>query len=293
MSLFEEVSTVVTAAADRVGPAVVSVDRSGSGLVIGRNLVLTNAHNLRGETVQVTFGDERTESGSVKAADMDGDLAVLSVESGDVPPVSWSENKPRLGELIVSLSFPRGTGLRATLGTVSSVGRSFRGPRGRRITGSFEHTAPLARGSSGGPVVDSDGAVLGVNTLRMPDGFYLALTADDDLRRRVERLQEGVVPERHRLGVAVAPPPAARHLRAAAGLPEVDGLLVRTVEEGGAAERAGLRRGDVLVAVNGDAVLSIDDLYSVLDREEATLELRLVRATDELTVAVQLAGDDN
>lgn len=287
MTLLDEVGAVVRGAAEGVGAAVTSVNQTGNGLVIAPGLVLTNAHNLRGDSVRVDFTDGRSESGTVKAVDIDGDLAVVAVETGGVEPPTWAERPPRLGDLVVSVAFPRARGLRATVGTVSSVDRAFRGPRGRRIVRGFEHTAPLARGSSGGPVLDREGAVVGVNTHRMQEGFYLALTADEDLGRRIERLREGTVPERHRLGVAMAPPPAARHLRAAAGLPEVDGLLVRAVEEGGAADRAGLRRGDVIVAVNNEPLRSIDDLYRVLDSGADAIELGVVRTTEELTVAVR------
>src|SRR4029078_5752959 len=127
------------------------------------------------------------------------------------------------------------------------------------IAGSIEHTAPLAPGSSGGAILDGKGRFLGLNTNRLGEGFYLALPADADLRGRVDALGRGEAPSRRRLGVAVAPAFVARRLRRSVGLPERDGLLVRGVEEGSAAAKAGIVEGDLIVAVAGVAVEDADD----------------------------------
>jgi serine protease Do len=185
-------------------------------------------------------------------------------------------------------------GLRVTFGLVSGVEAAFRGPRGRRITGSVEHTAPLARGASGGPLLDRSGRLLGVNTNRLGEGFYLALPADAELRRRVESLAEGTSVERPTLGLGLAPRHVARRLRRSVGLPERDGLLVRTVAEGSPAAAAGLRQGDLLVAAGGRELTSPDDLYDVLDGVDAgqALTLTVVRGVEELTVTVTFDGGD-
>jgi serine protease Do len=288
--LFSDLSGSIRQAAARVGPAVVGVGRGGSGLIIGQDLVLTNAHNIRGDEQRVNFSDGRREQGSVRGVDVDGDLAVLAVPTGPDPGVAFAGDGPQAGDVIVALADPGGRGLRVTLGTVSSVSRAFRGPRGRRIGGSFEHTAPLARGSSGGPVVNMAGEVLGINTNRLQDGFYLALPAGADLQRRIEALARGESPRARRLGVALAPPPAAARLRGAAGLDPVDGLLVRAVEEDGPAARAGIRRGDVLIAAGERDLLTVDDLHAALDEAGEGFTLKLVRGTEELAVTVEL-GD--
>ena len=148
-----------------------------------------------------------------------------------------------------ALANPGGRGLRATFGLVSATGRSFRGPRGRRIGGSIEHTAPLPRGSSGGPLVDAEGRLLGLNSVRVEGGLILALPADAAMRRRAEALAARQPARAGRgSGSRSRPPRAARRMRAAVGLPERDGLLVRGVEEDSPAGRAGLERGDLLVA---------------------------------------------
>jgi S1-C subfamily serine protease len=289
MSALEELEQAVTDVAEQAGSAVVGIGRGpgrGSGIVLAEGRVATNAHNLRGEEVTVVFADGRTETGRVEGVDVDADLAVVAVDTGDARPLSWAEDGPvRLGTAVFALANPGGR-RRVTVGFVSAVNRAFRGPRGRRITGSVEHTAPLGRGSSGGPVVSADGRLLGINTNRLGDGFYLAIPADAELRGRLDALARGESPARPRLGVGVAPARVARRLRSAVGLPERDGLLVRAVEEGSPAERAGIRVGDLIVTAGGREVRDADELHEVLDGlgEEGTLQLALVRGTEELTV---------
>jgi serine protease Do len=178
-------------------------------------------------------------------------------------------------------------GLRVTFGVVSGADREFRGPRGRRITGGVEHTAPLARGSSGGPLVDAEGRLLGINTHRLGDGFYLALPADTTLRDRVDKLAAGQSPAHRRLGVSLAPAYVASRMRRAVGLPERDGLLVRGVEDGSPADIAGVTTGDLIVSAGGRDIGSADDLWAVLDGLDAdTIELGIVRGADELAIHV-------
>ena len=186
-----------------------------------------------------------------------------------------------------ALADPGGRGLRVSFGVVTATGRSFRGPRGRRIGGSIEHSAPLPRGSSGGPLVDAEGRLLGINTVRMEGGLLLALPADAALRERVTALGRGEVPAHPRLGLAIAPPRAARRLRAAVGLPPRDGLLVRGVEEGGPGAAAGLERGDLLVAAGGRPLGGVDDLFDALAASDGELELVAVRGTEERTVVAR------
>jgi serine protease Do len=289
MSALDEVTAAIAGVADAVGGSVVGVNRHGTGVVIRDGIVATNAHNLRGDDVYVTFADGRTATGAAAGVDVDGDLAVVAVETEGAGAVEWTSSGAAVGQVVIALSNPRGRGLRATIGTVSSTGRGFRGPRGRRIPGSLEHTAPLARGSSGGPVLDREGRLVGLNTNRLQEGFYQALTANDELRQRIDSLAAGKAPVRRRLGAAIAPSHVARRLRSAAGLPEVDGLLVREVEQDGPADRAGLRRGDVLVATGGRELRSLDDLYDVLDGDGPELQFRVARAAEEILITVSFA----
>src|SRR5215207_1186013 len=149
----------VVDAAERVGPAVVGIGRGwgrGSGVVVAPGQVLTVAHVLRGDEVAVTLAGEVVE-GRVLGADADRNVALLAVDTGEIEPVAWADEAPSPGAPVLALANPGGRGLRTTFGLVSSTGRGFRGPRGRRVDGTIEHTAPLPRGSSGGPLVDVDG----------------------------------------------------------------------------------------------------------------------------------------
>jgi S1-C subfamily serine protease len=290
MNAVEEIEGLVKGVAAGVGPKVVGVGRFGSGVVIGDGTILTNAHVVRGEQVRIAFSDGRIETGTVAGLDADGDVAVISADTGGIEPVEWAADESAIGSAVVALSNPGGRGLRATLGFVSSARRGFRGPRGRRVRSSLEHTAPLPRGSSGSPVVDAQGRLLGINTLRLEGGLIVAITADANLRERVQGLARGEAPSRATLGLALAPASVARRLRSAVGLPALDGLLVRDVVEDGPAERAGIEQGDLIVAVFGSPITGIDDLYDRLDRASSgqAVELELVRGTDERKVEVTL-----
>src|SRR5437016_9219993 len=224
MTLLQELETSVQEVAEHVGGAVVGLGRGwgvGSGFVLAPGRVLTNAHNLRHDETTVTFSDGRREPGRVAGSDADLDVAVIDVDTGELEPIDWPSEPedPTIGRAVLALANPGGRGLRVTPGFISSTSRSFRGPRGRRIRGAIEHTAPLPRGSSGGPLVDGAGHLLGVNAIRADGGLILAIPADRVTRERAEALGRGETLGRVRLGVAVAPPRVARRLRRAVGLP--------------------------------------------------------------------------
>lgn len=290
--MLTQVPEMVQRIAAQVGPSVVGVGRRGphgTGVVIADGTVLTNAHNVRSETVTVTFGDGRTEKGRVLGADYDADLAVLAVDAADTPSIDNSATDVDIGMPVVALSNPGGMGLRVTVGFVSGTERSFRGPRGRIIKGSLEHTAPLLPGSSGGPVVDTDGRLLGINTNRLGEGFYLAVPSGAHFAKTVERLREGATTSGVRLGVGVAPNEVVRKLRKSVGLEPVDGLLIRHIEQGSPADASGVREGDVLVSLHDVAILTIDDLYEALGGIDAgsAASAHLIRGVEELTVQVE------
>src|ERR671932_798195 len=276
MSAVADLSHLISSAADRVGPAVVGIGRGwglGSGVVVETGQVVTSAHNLRRDEVTVTFADGRREVGRRAGVDPDLDLAVVAADPGDAPAVAWDPDATDspVGAAVVALANPGGRGLRATLGFVSSAGRSFRGPRGRRIEGAIEHTAPLPRGSSGGPLVDAEGRLLGLNAVRLDGGLILAVPASARVQERVRALAAGRAPAPRRLGVAVAPPRVARRMRRAVGLPERPGLLV---------------------AAGGRSVEGIDDLYAALDAvgDGGELPLTVVCGTEERQVTAACAA---
>jgi S1-C subfamily serine protease len=289
MSVIEELQSAVSTVAERAGPSIVGIGRGnrGSGVVIAEGKVLTNAHNLRGDEVTVTFADGRRTVGTVAGVDGDGDLAVVSVETTGATPLDWGNGEAlALGTAVFGAAASHGGGTRVTFGLVSAVARSFRGPGGRRISGSIEHTAPLAPGSSGGALLGSTGSLVGLNTNRIGEGFYLALPADAALRERVEALGRGESPSPTRLGVAVAPAHVARRMRRAVGLPERDGVLVRGVEDDSLADAAGIDGGDLIVSAGGKPIADADDLFEALGTLKRPFDIVLVRGNDERTVTV-------
>jgi S1-C subfamily serine protease len=297
VSVIEDLQGAAGRVVDRAAASVVRVGRGpgrGAGVVVANGVVVTNAHNVRGREVTITFASGRQVVGDVKGIDPDGDLAVVAVDTADTSPLEWSadEHGPRVGTPVWTVVNIPGGGVRVTVGTISGAGRAFRSPTGRLISEGIEHTALLGRGSSGSPVLDGDGRLLAINTHRLGDGFYLAIPATATLRERVESLGRGEEPVHVRLGVALAPTHAARRMRAAVGLPERDGLLVRGVEEGSAADRAGIQRGDLIVAGEGQPLTTADALFALLDglAPGGALSLQIVRGTDEIAVRVDFGG---
>jgi serine protease Do len=293
MTVLDDIQADIARLANEAGSSVVGIGQRwgvGSGVVFDEGRVLTNAHNVRGSQVTVTFADGRTAEGTVAGTDIEGDLAVIEVETGQVPALPWATDAPAIGTPVFGLANPGGRGLRATFGFVSGIDRSFRGPRGVRITGSLEHTAPLLPGSSGGPVLNAAGQLLGINTNRLGEGFYLAIPADEALRGRIDALARGESVRPPQLGVAIAPGHLARRLRRAVGLPEAEGLLIRDVSENSPAARAGLARGDLIATASGQPTRSADDLFGVLRAAApgGTLELTVLRGTEERAVHVVL-----
>jgi S1-C subfamily serine protease len=292
MAILDEIGASIRQLAEGAGTSVVGIGQrwgAGSGIVLGEGKVLTNAHNVRGDKVTVTFADGRDAEGDVAGQDLDGDLAVISVDTGGVAALPWAGGATEIGTPVFALANPGGRGLRVTFGFVSGIERSFRGPRGRRITGSLEHTAPLLPGSSGGPVLTAAGQLLGINTNRLGEGFYLAIPADEALRGRADTLARGESAQSPRLGVAIAPNHVARRLRRAVGLPETDGLLIRDVVEDSPAAGAGIAQGDLIVAAAGQPIRTPDDLFDALQAAQGgTIELTIIRGTDERTIQVTL-----
>ena len=289
MSTIDDIGAAVASVAAAAGSSIVSIGRDsrGSGVVVADGKVLTNAHNLRGSEVTVTFGDGRSTRGEVSGVDGDGDLAVISVDTAGASAVNWGSGEGlSIGTPVFGAAASVGGSVRVTFGLVSAVSRAFRGPGGRRIAGSVEHTAPMAPGSSGGALLDSKGALVGINTNRIGEGFYLALPADASLRGRVDALGRGESPTRARLGVAIAPSHVARRLRRSVGLPERSGVLVRGVEDGSLADQAGVEAGDLIVSAGGKPIADGDDLFDALGTLTPPFELGLVRGSDERTVTV-------
>lgn len=282
----EELEKAAAAVREQALPAVVGVgDRwpSGSGIVFGEDLVVTSAHNVRSESPRIHFADGTERDATAVTADAAGDLAVITVATAGAGIAKWAASGPRLGTPVFAAANPGGRGPRLSFGVVSGEARSFRGPGGRPIAGGFEHTAPLPRGSSGGPVLTLAGELLGINTKRLGEGLYAALTADAGLRTRLEALARGEVVARPYLGLGLLPGEVARRLRSAVGLPERTGLLVQHLDEEGPAAQAGVLRGDLLTSAKGVPLARVEDLHRFLadSKPGDQVSLELVRGTEE------------
>ena len=246
-------------------------------------------HSIAKPPVEVVFADGRSAPATVAGVDRRHGIALLDAETGDAAPARWSDGVPQIGDAVFAAANPGGSGLRVTEGRVSSGPLTVRGRHGRAVEGVVEHTAPLPRGSGGGPLVDETGAVLGLNVLRADPGFLLALPTAV-VRPAVDRLLSGREDSGH-LGVALVPARASRRMRAAVGLPPRDGLLVREVEEASPAERAGVRAGDLLVGLGDSDLHGVQDVFTALDAAGDSFSLRIVRGIDELELTVELGVD--
>jgi serine protease Do len=278
------------------GPSVVGLAegaRGGSGVVVEPGRVLTLARNLRGGQLSVALSGGRLKTATVAGTDADRGIAVLELDTGETPAVTWADaaEAPAIGAPVFALADPAGRGLRVTGGAVASAPQALRGPRGRMLEGLIEHTAPLPRGSGGGPLLDGQGRLLGLNAVRLAHGLILALPTAE-VRERVADIAAGEPATQRRLGVAIVAPRIARRLRGAVGLPEREGVLVRAVQQQSPAARAGVERGDLIVAMAGREVDSLDALFAALDAAplEQPVPLRILRGEQERQVDVVLGG---
>jgi S1-C subfamily serine protease len=309
--LLDAYSRAVVSAAERVGPAVVRVeiqraitvrsrrgdrDREvgghGSGFTFTPDgFVLTNSHVVKdARSVRVEIPDGRTVAAEVIGDDPDTDVAVLRIDAGPLP---WAQlggsGSLRVGQLVIAIGNPLGFQSTVTAGVVSALGRSFRSTTGRLIDDVIQTDAALNPGSSGGPLVNSRGEVIGVNTaVIMPaQGICLAVGIDTVKVVAAKLMRDGRV-QRGYIGIGgqniALEPSAARAL----GMPG-GGVLVLHVEPASPAARAGIREGDVVIGLDGNTISGIDDLHRVLsdDRIGRELELQLLRERATLTVAVR------
>lgn len=280
---------LVTSLYEQVAPLVVTLGRGsrrGCGLVVAQDRVAVLTRSLARDQLELGLGGAAHEALLV-GHDARSGVSLLEAPTGDVEPAPWAAGRPGIGEQVLALGDP-GSGLRATAGHVSAGPIEIRSRAGRALE-AIEHTAPLPRGTAGGPLLDERGAVAGINVLRGDPGFVIAL-ASGVVQPAVERLLSGAR-QPPRLGVAVAPPYVGRRLRRAVGLDDVEGLLVREVEHGSPAEIAGLRAGDLMLALAGAELRSLEDLHAALDTAGPRKQVLVVRGNDRLELSVELAGD--
>ncbi|WP_207802887.1 S1C family serine protease [Roseicella frigidaeris] len=277
--LLDAYSRAVTAAVERVGPAVVHVavrgERSagaGSGVIVAPDgLVLTNAHVVAGAgTVQVTAAEGRPMAARVLGVDPDTDLALLRAESAAALPAARLGDSAalRVGQLAIAIGNPLGFSSTVTAGVVSALGRSLPGRGGRPIEDLVQTDAALNPGNSGGALVDSGGQVIGINTaiIAGAQGLCFAVAANTAQLVLGQLIRFGRV-RRAALGLTGQREAVPRRFARPLGIEQAHGVLVAAVQPGGPADRAGIERGDLLLAIAGEPVTGVDALLRWLTGE--------------------------
>lgn len=291
----DDYSRAVTRAVDIVAPSVVSIEVSkkdsgrrgrsesaaaaGSGFVFAADgLILTNSHVVEGTSkVQVALPDGRDYGADVVGQDPDTDVAVLRITAPDLVPVAFGDSRAlRAGQLVVAIGNPYGFHHTVTAGVVSALGRSLRSRSGRLIDQVIQTDAALNPGNSGGPLVTSDGCVVGVNTAIIAGGQGLSFAVPISAVVAVlpALLRDGRV-RRGYLGIAGQNVPLLRRVTRFHRLGQVSAVLIISLEPDGPALAAGLRDGDLIVSLDDEVVGGLDDLHRLLTESRIGKKVRV------------------
>ena len=304
--LLDAYSNAVTTAAEQVSPSVVKIDvfkkggrrgqqegaGSGSGFIITPDgFILTNSHVVHGaERIEVTLADGRKPDAHLIGTDTDTDLAVLRVYAPNLKPVRLGDsNQLRVGQLAIAIGNPYGFQYTVTAGVVSALGRSFRAQSGRLMDNLVQTDAALNPGNSGGPLVNSRGEVIGVNTMVIlpAQGLCFAIAVNTAKIIAGWLIKDGVV-RRSYIGVGGQTAKIHRRVVRHFQLAHETGLLVLGVEPGSPASRAGLREGDIVVEFNDCVIATIDDLHKHLTGAQVGVcsPLTVIRSTEKLVLEI-------
>ncbi len=318
-SLLDAYSSAVTGAVERISPSVVNIEvhqalpgsgmgraRSseprerrggGSGFVFTPDgLILTNSHVVHDAVrIAVTLTDGRRMPATVIGDDPASDLAVIRVERPHFEDPSLiaaalgDSQSLRVGQIVIAIGTPYGFQSTVTAGVVSALGRSLRSYSGRLIDDVIQTDASLNPGNSGGPLVDSAGRVVGVNTATIlpAQGICFAIGINTAKFVASRLLRDGRI-RRSFIGVSAQTVPVHRRVVRFYDLPKETGVVVVGVEENSPAKRAGLREGDIIVALDGQPVAGVDDLHRVLTdvRVGVSCSLTVLRWTERLELKV-------
>ena len=310
--ILDAYSAAVIGVAEKISPSVVNIEirhkpidggpthlrgpnplrGSGSGFIFTPDgFILTNSHvGHNADHIEVALSDGRRYPAHLVGDDPDTDLAVIRIDAPNLAAAQLGDsNRIRVGQLVVAVGNPYGFQCTVTAGVVSAMGRSLRSNSGRLIDDVIQTDAALNPGNSGGPLVNSRAEVIGVNTaIILPaQGICFAIAVNTVKFVAVRLIRDGRV-RRSFLGVGgqnvAIPRPLARHLN----LATASGVLVLSVEKDSPAQRAGLVEGDVIIAIDGEAIKGIDDLHTYLTDQKigAQSELTIIRRSAKITLPV-------
>jgi S1-C subfamily serine protease len=310
--LLDAYSRAVISAAERVSPSVVNLDvrtnsrgrqgmrsrqpeelrGTGSGFIFTPDgFILTNSHVVhRADKISVTLPDGRRFEGDMVGEDPDTDLAVVRINGANflATPLGDSE-KIRVGQLVIAIGNPYGFQCTVTSGVVSALGRSLRSISGRLIDNIIQTDAALNPGNSGGPLVTSQGEVIGVNTAMIlaAQGICFAIGINTAKFVAGRLIKEGKI-RRSYIGLGGQNVPLHRRIIRFYHLPVESGVLVVSLEENSPAKRAGLSEGDIIVGLDGQPVAGIDDLHRMLTEEKVGVKttLMILRQTEKLNLNI-------
>jgi S1-C subfamily serine protease len=308
-ALLDAYSRAVTGAVGKVSPSVVNIEvhqsvpsrRSGeprarqgggSGFIFTPDgLILTNSHVVHGANrIEVTLSDGRRVPANTIGDDPATDIAVIRVDAPNLVSATLGDSQQlRVGQLVIAIGNPYGFQSTVTAGVVSALGRSLRSYSGRLIDDVVQTDASLNPGNSGGPLVASDGRVVGVNTATIlpAQGICFAIGINTAKFVASRLLQHGRL-RRSYIGVSAQTVPVHRRLVRFYDLPKESGVVVIAVENSSPAERAGLREGDVIVELEGQPVAGVDDLHRLLTdaRVGVRSTVTVLRRTDKLELQI-------
>jgi S1-C subfamily serine protease len=307
--LLDAYSRAVIAAVEQVSPSVVNVEvhqaagrgrggeprerrGGGSGFVFTPDgLILTNSHVVHDATrIEITLSDGRRVPAHTVGDDPATDLAVIRIDAGGLQAVELGDSQQlRPGQMAIAIGNPYGFQSTVTAGVISALGRSLRSYSGRLIEDVIQTDAALNPGNSGGPLVDSRGQVIGVNTATIlpAQGLCFAIGINTAKFVASRLLRDGRI-RRSYIGVSAQTVPIHRRVVRFYQLPQESGVVVLGVEDRSPARRAGLREGDVIVALDEKPVAGVDDLHRLLTDAQvgARCGLTVIRHTEKLSLAI-------
>lgn len=302
--LLDSYSKAVISAAELVSPSVVNIEikqrtkskkeigGSGSGFIFTPDgLIFTNSHVVHNASeIKVTLPDGRSFIADLIGDDPDTDLAVVRISGNEISAAELGDSQNiRVGQLVIAIGNPYGFQYSVTAGVISALGRSFRSMNGRLIDNIIQTDAALNPGNSGGPLINTRGEVIGVNTAIIPQaqGICFATSINTAKIVAVQLINEGRV-RRSYIGVAGQNIPIHRRIVRYHKLSEEQGVFVISVEKNSPAERAGLMEGDIILSYRDTNIKSIDDLHKLLTDKEVGIEsdLRILRRTEIKTLKI-------